>query len=230
MGIMALPNDHEILIATKNRHKVSELTALLNLALAEGGSPADSVTISIYDWEARNGRPIPEPEEGAKSFIENAALKARYYAEATGFLTLADDSGLSVIALNGEPGVLSARYGGPGLDDAGRCRFLLAKLDGQRDRRAFFTSVLALAKPDGEVIHWTGRIDGLVTEAPHGLNGFGYDPIFYHPPSHKTTAEMTAEEKNTVSHRAVAAAAFLADVDRVRNFLVSNCKNNNNDV
>ena len=213
-----LVNSQVILIATKNKGKASELAALLNLALVKDAAFNLNI-ISLADWEISHEQTLAEPLEGAENFAENAAIKARYYAKTTGLPALADDSGLSVSALNGEPGVLSARYGGPGLDDAGRCRFLLKNLEGQSDRQAFFTSVLALADPVGEVICWSGQMEGMITESPRGNNGFGYDPIFFYPSANKTTAEMTAEEKNAVSHRSVSSAAFLADAGRVRQFL-----------
>lgn len=204
-----------ILIATKNRHKAEELAALA-APLAPGGLH----TISLTDWENDKGLVLAEPEEGAASFVENALLKAHYYADKTQLPALADDSGLMVEALGG-PGVLSARYGGPGLNDQQRYELILTNLAGQHDRRAYFTSVLALAKPGSGGLYWTGRADGLISRKPQGLNGFGYDPVFYYPPAKKTMAELTPEEKNSVSHRARAALAFKKDLDRVQRFLRS---------
>lgn len=203
-----------ILIATKNRHKAGELAALFG----RDGLGGDLQTMSLADWEAER-QALPEPQEGAEGFVENALIKARAYARAAGLVALADDSGLSVEALGRAPGVLSARYGGPGLDDAGRCRFLLDQLAAAEDRRAFFTSVLALARPDGQALFWTGRLQGLISREPCGDNGFGYDPIFFLPELGLTIAELTADEKNEISHRAVAAQAFLADSSRIRRFL-----------
>ncbi len=205
-----------ILVATKNRAKAEELAAILTrIELVRGRSLK---TVSLADWEARN-RALTEPQEGQTGFVENACLKAVYYAQTTGLAALADDSGLSVAALGGQPGVLSARFGGPGLDDAGRCRYLLARLKGIEDRRAWFTSVLALARPDGASIHWAGRLDGFITETMKGANGFGYDPLFHHPASGRNLAELSSAEKNAVSHRARAAEAFLNDRDRISSFL-----------
>ena len=198
------------MIATKNKHKAGELAALLS-------SLAGAVSLS--DWEAESGQALEEPEENGRTFQENALIKSREYARATGLITLADDSGLSVEALGGAPGVLSARYGGPGLDDGGRCELLLKNLNGQPDRRAFFTSVLALSRPDGESFLWEGRAEGLIAAEKSGENGFGYDPVFYFPPLGRTFAQLTAEEKNRVSHRALAARAFAGDLDRVRRFI-----------
>ncbi len=235
-----------VLIATKNRHKAAELGALfagvaaggvliaappgpdwghapLKSGLAEIDRPRTGLiavppVLSLADWEAGH-RVLPEPPEGADSFEANALAKAEYYARATNLPALADDSGLSVIALDGAPGVLSARYGGPGLDDGGRCRLLLEALAGVHDRRAFFTSVLALARPDGAALLWRGELHGLITREPRGSHGFGYDPIFFHPESGCALAQLTAEAKNRVSHRARAARAFQADAFRIEKFL-----------
>lgn len=203
-----------ILIATKNRHKAEELAALLDRT--DLGDCLQS--LSLADWEIDH-RPLPEPQEGANDFVENALIKARSYARATGLPALADDSGLSVVALGGDPGVLSARYGGSDLDDPGRCRLLLANLSAAEDRRAFFTSVLALARPDGEALFWRGQLHGLISWEPLGALGFGYDPVFFLPESGLTLAQLTTSEKNAISHRAVAARSFLADSGRIRHFL-----------
>lgn len=203
-----------VLIATKNKHKAEELAALIGRAgLIDFIRP-----LSLAEWESGH-RLLPEPQEGANDFLENALIKARSYARETGLAALADDSGLSVAALGGAPGVLSARFGGQELDDQGRCRFLLAKLSAAHDRRAFFTSVLALARPDGKALFWQGRLQGLISREPRGEYGFGYDPIFFLPERGQTLAQLSAAEKNAVSHRAVAARAFLADSGRLRQFL-----------
>lgn len=202
-----------MILATKNRPKAAELAALLS-AVAD----PDLDLISLADWEERH-QALPEAEEGADSFAANALLKARHYARLTGRPALADDSGLSVAALRGRPGVLSARYGGPGLDDAGRCDFLLENMAGRFDRRAYFTSVLALARPDGRALCWPGEMPGLIAREKRGAQGFGYDPIFYYPPLRKTLAQIPAAEKNKISHRARAARAFLNDARRIRQFL-----------
>lgn len=202
-----------ILVGTKNSHKAAELGALM----ASLNSPRLKVT-GLAQWE-KEYFPLDEPVEGADGFVENAVLKARYYAAASGLPTMADDSGLSVSALNGAPGVMSARYGGPGLSDDERCDKLLAELNGVHDRLAFFTSVLALARPDGLALAWLGRIHGLISRVKKGRDGFGYDPVFYYPPARRTLAEMTAKEKNAISHRAEAARKFKDDSFRVLKFL-----------
>jgi XTP/dITP diphosphohydrolase len=199
-----------VLIATKNPHKAGELAALTS-GLAG--------TLALAEWEARNGRLIPEPEETGRTLAANALLKARAYAEATGLVALADDSGLAVPALGGAPGVYSARFGGEGLTDGERCRLILRLMRTRRDRRAFFITVLALVRPDGRHLLWRGRLDGRLTRAPAGRGGFGYDPVFRPQGSALTLAQMSPAQKNAVSHRARAARAFLADEPVVRAFL-----------
>ena len=143
-------------------------------------------------------------EETGTTFEENSFLKAEAVMKATGLPALADDSGIAVDALNGEPGVYSARYGfDESLDDWGRLELLLKNTehvpDGQR--QAQFVCVITMVTPDGKTIQARGEIHGELTREPRGENGFGYDPIFYYPPYGKTTAEMAPEEKNAVSHR-----------------------------
>lgn len=154
------------------------------------------------------------PEEGETSYRDNALAKARAAARATGLLALADDSGLEVDALGGRPGVLSARLGGPGLDDAARCRALLAALAGvpAERRTARFRCVIALADPDGRETTAEGVVEGRILDAPRGRGGFGYDPLFHYSPLGATFGELSAEAKSRVSHRAralVQAAALL---------------------
>ena len=207
-----------VLLATKNPGKARELAALI---AGLGFDPGPAVPVlSLAEWESQRGA-LTEPEEGEDSFEANARLKARSYAAQSGHCVLADDSGLSVVALGGAPGVLSARYGGPGLDDGGRSALLLENMRDQTDRRAWFTSALALARPDGAALTWTGRLDGLIARRPAGQNGFGYDPVFYYPPSRRTLAQLSAEEKNRLSHRARAALAFQRDSHRIARFLAA---------
>lgn len=146
------------------------------------------------------------PPEGATSYVDNALAKAHAVAAQTGHWALGDDSGLEVDALGGEPGVLSARFGGEGLDDAERYRALLVALAAvPRDRRtARFRSVIAMAQPGGRVATVEGVVEGVLLDAPRGHGGFGYDPIFYYPALEATFAELPAETKNAVSHRGVA--------------------------
>ena len=194
-------NIDKLLLATTNRGKLREYRALLDEVPFRLTSLDDE---SIYE----------EVEEEGGSFEENAALKAKRYASLSGLLTLADDSGLEVDALNGEPGVQSARYAGEGASDEDRIHVLLAKMEGVpvEERQARFRCVIALAWPSGRVELMEGVRGGIIALEPKGNNGFGYDPVFYLHEYGKTMAEIATEEKNRISHRADAArkaAAFL---------------------
>jgi len=184
----------KLLLATNNKGKAREYQSLL------GGIPYRLVTL------ADEGITTEVPETGA-TFEENARLKATVLAAESGLLTLADDSGLEVDALNGEPGVLSARYAGENASDADRVNFLLTKLkDVPEDKRtARFRCVIAIATPNGDVKICSGECRGIITTSPRGYNGFGYDPVFYVPEFGKTMAELSPGEKNKISHRAKAA-------------------------
>ena len=152
-----------------------------------------------------------EVEETGTTFEENSLIKAEAVMKATGLPALADDSGICVDALNGEPGVYSARYGfDESLDDWGRLELLLKNTENVPDgqRQAQFVCVITLVTPDGKTIQARGEIHGELLRQPAGKNGFGYDPIFYYPPYGMTTAEMSAEDKNQVSHRANALKIF----------------------
>ncbi len=150
-------------------------------------------------------------EESGQTFAANAQLKARAYAAASGQIALADDSGLEVDTLGGAPGIYSARYGGPDLDDAGRFRLLLAELAPYPEpaqRQARFRCVLCAVSPDGRQCQAEGRCEGLIAPAPAGTNGFGYDPVFFVPAYAKTMAQIDPQIKNRLSHRAQALAAM----------------------
>jgi XTP/dITP diphosphohydrolase len=155
------------------------------------------------------------PEETGITFAENAILKARHYAQLSGLLAVADDSGISVDAMNGEPGLYSSRFGGEGASDADRNRLLLERLKGvPADRRgARFTSAVAVAR-GGEILFQAVEVvEGRIADDVRGRNGFGYDPLFFYPPFGKTFGEVAHEEKDRVSHRGKAFArlrAFLA--------------------
>ena len=182
----------KLLVATRNSGKVREFVRLL--------SDIDFDVVGLDDL----GIDL-EVEETGSTFEENALLKARAYAEASGELTLADDSGLEVKALDGEPGVKSARYGGEGLDDEGRVQLLLKNMESVRgwNRQARFVAVLALVGdqvPGGESTT-EGVVDGAIIHEPVGENGFGYDPVFWLASHAKTTAQLSGEEKDEVSHR-----------------------------
>ena len=148
------------------------------------------------------------PETG-HTLEANALQKARYACGHCGMACLADDSGLEVRALNGAPGVDSAFYGGPQKDPQANIERLLSELGGKRDRRARFRTVLALVLPVGVEHLFEGVVDGRIAESPRGSRGFGYDPVFVPEGSSRTFAEMTAEEKNRISHRGRAVAAFI---------------------
>ncbi len=183
-----------VLIATHNRGKLIEYQQLL------AGLPVDLLTLDDVGIQH-------DVDETGTTFSENARVKALAYARASGLLTLADDSGLEVDALGGEPGVYSKRYAGDAATDAERNAFLLAKLRGvPRERRgARFRCVIALASPAGEIWESAGACEGEILFAPRGTHGFGYDPVFYFPELGKTMAELPTAEKNRISHRARAA-------------------------
>lgn len=186
-----------LLVATHNKGKLAELRELL----AE-------VPLTISDL---GSFPTIEPiAETGQTFAENSTLKAAGYAKQTGLLTLADDSGLEVDAISGAPGVLSARYGGPGASDSDRTTKLLSELTAVpiEARTARFVSVIAIAEEDGQIVNLsTGKCDGRIADAPRGSHGFGYDPIFIPAGFNQTFGEIEANVKNRISHRARALKA-----------------------
>ena len=145
-----------------------------------------------------------EPEETGTTFTENARIKAEAVMQASGLPAIADDSGLCVDALNGAPGVYSARYGGEGLDDTGRYRLLLENMKGQMTRTAKFVSVVTCVFPNADVVSARGELFGAIAYAPIGAGGFGYDPVFFVTHMKKTLAQMTMKERQSCSHRAAA--------------------------
>ena len=188
----------KVVLASKNRHKLEEISKI-----------TEKFGIDLV-LQSELGVDI-DVEETGTTFEENSFLKAEAVMKATGLPALADDSGIAVDALNGEPGVYSARYGfDESLDDWGRLLLLLKNTehvpDGQR--QAKFVCVITLVTPDGQTIQARGEIHGELTREARGENGFGYDPIFYYPPLGKTTAELSSQEKNQVSHRANALKLF----------------------
>ena len=184
-----------LLLATTNKGKAAEYRDLFK------GLDFELVTLD----QAGISR---EADESYNTFEENARHKAAFYAELGGLLTLADDSGLEVDALNGEPGVRSSRYAGDNATDADRVSYLLDKLKDipQQKRRARFRCVIAVARPGGPVETVEGVCDGYIALEPRGSNGFGYDPVFYLPEYGRTIAELPPEIKNRISHRGRAAA------------------------
>ncbi|OUN07695.1 non-canonical purine NTP pyrophosphatase, RdgB/HAM1 family [Flavonifractor sp. An92] len=185
----------KLVLASKNPKKLKELGEILS-ALGVEVLSEDQAGVDV------------EVEETGTTFAENAKLKAVAVMQASGLPAVADDSGLCVDALNGAPGVYSARYGGPGLDDAGRYKLLLENMRGQLDRRCKFVSAICCAFPNGDIVEAYGECPGTLAYAPKGTDGFGYDPIFFVPEQKKTFAELTAEEKNAISHRGRALAQF----------------------
>ena len=190
----------KFVLATHNPGKLREMGDILRGLGVEVVSPAD-VGCHV------------EVEETGTTFAENAMLKAKAVCAASGLPAIADDSGLCVDALGGAPGVYSARYGGEGLDDAGRYRLLLSNLRGQPTRAAHFACAIACAFPNGDTLTAEGRCDGAIAYAPMGEGGFGYDPVFLVPEKAKTFGQLTAEEKSAISHRGKALQAFAAKLE-----------------
>ena len=187
-----------VVLASKNAHKLEEISKITQL----------------FDMElvlqSELGIDL-DVEENGTTFEENSFIKAQAVMQATGMPALADDSGICVEALNGEPGIYSARYGfDESLDDRGRMMLLLKNTEAVPDgqRQAKFVCVITMVTPEGQVIQARGEVHGELTRAPKGENGFGYDPIFFYPPAGCTTAELPPEQKNAVSHRGQALRVF----------------------
>jgi XTP/dITP diphosphohydrolase len=160
---------------------------------------------------------IPAPEETGSTFAENAALKASYYSGFTSEFVFADDSGLVVDALGGEPGIRSARFAGPAASDAENNNLLLERLKGVKERTASFVCAVTLARAGQLIETFLGSVHGELLEAPRGENGFGYDPLFFYSPFGKTFAEIRAEEKFRVSHRGIALRELFQYLTRASN-------------
>jgi len=186
-----------LVAATHNPGKAREIAALLD---------------GHYEIVSAAQAGVPEPDETESSFTGNAMLKARHAANASGLPSLADDSGLSIAALDGAPGIFSARWAGPDKDFALAMKKVEQRLEdiGSRDRRAWFTSALAVAWPDGPCVVVEGQVHGEVTFPPRGERGFGYDPIFVADGHALTFGEMEPQAKDAMSHRAVAFAKLKA--------------------
>lgn len=194
----------KFVLASHNRGKLAEMQRIL------GQLGVEVVLQSDLGLEL-------EPEENGSTFAENAAIKARAVMEASGLPAIADDSGLCVDALNGAPGIYSARYGGLDSDQA-RYRLLLENLRGAGSRGAHFHTAVACCFPDGDVLEAEGDCFGTIAYAPQGEGGFGYDPVFFVPQLRKTFAQLTPEEKNAISHRGNALRAF---AEKLKNYLES---------
>lgn len=189
----------KLIVATKNKGKVSEIGNIL-----EG---LDVELLSLSDFSD-----IVMPEETGTTFEENALIKASAIASATGFAALADDSGLEVDSLGGRPGVFSARYAGTDATDEENYLKLLGELEGvpEAERTARFRCAVAFVSSDGTSVVFHGTLEGRIAQRPSGTGGFGYDPVFYIPSEGRTSAELSPEEKNRISHRAKALEGFKA--------------------
>ena len=191
-----------LVIATRNPNKKAEIKDLL------ADFPIQIKSLDDFG-------PLPGVEEDGDTFDENAYKKSSFAAKILGMPALADDSGLVVEALDGAPGVISARYAGQSASDEQRYRKLLAEMKGKTNRKAAFECVISIAVPDGPALTYGARCEGLIAEKPAGRNGFGYDPIFYYPPLDKTFAQLTREEKSRVSHRGKALRELRDEFDKV---------------
>ena len=188
----------KVVLASKNAHKLQEISKI-----------TQQFGIELI-LQSQLGIDIDVEENGA-SFEENSFIKAQAVMQATGLPALADDSGLAVDALNGEPGIYSARYGfDPSLDDRGRLELLLKNMSQISDgnRQAKFVCVITMVTPEGQTLQARGEAYGTILHEAAGTGGFGYDPVFYYPPLGKSFAELSPEEKNRVSHRAEALKLF----------------------
>lgn len=203
-----------LVIATRNQGKIAEISRFLTLS---NSSDLDSSERRI-EIRSVGEFDLPDVAETGATFEANALLKAETIARATGFAALADDSGLSVDALGGAPGIYSARYAGVHGNDQANIEKLLSELAGIGDagRSGEFVAVLALAKPDGTHIIARGELRGKIADAKRGSNGFGYDPIFIPEGETRTLGEFTAEQKDQISHRARALASI---VPKIRPFI-----------
>lgn len=195
-----------IVLATRNKNKVKEFREMLK----------------GYDIELRSlddFGPIPEVVEDGTTFDDNAYKKALHTAKILGIPAIADDSGLAVDALNGRPGVYSARYAGPDATDEENCKKLLKEMAGMENRKASFHCVISIAVPSGPALTYEGACSGIILEEKRGTSGFGYDPLFYFEQFDKTFAELSMAEKNSVSHRGKALAEFRDELPKVIKWL-----------
>ncbi len=195
-------NPVTLVIATRNPGKTAEFRDLLKDA-----------PLSVKDLN--DFGPIPEAVEDGETFDDNAYKKSSLTARVLGLPALADDSGLCVAALDGAPGIYSARYAGENATDADNIARLLEAMKDKENRTAAFECVLSLAVPTGAALTYEARCEGLITREPAGSSGFGYDPVFYYPPLDKTFAQLTREEKSRVSHRGKALRELQSEIDKV---------------
>lgn len=193
----------KFVIATNNPHKVVEFKNILE--------PLGITCVSLKEAGL-----VCDAEENGVTFAENAKIKAQAVFDLCGLPSVADDSGICVDALGGEPGVYSARYGGEGYDDEGRMYLLLKNMEGKENRAAHFTSAICCVLDEKTTIEAEGYIFGTLTHEPRGTNGFGYDPIFLPDGYTVTTAEMEGEQKNSISHRGNALRAFVEKLKEIK--------------
>jgi XTP/dITP diphosphohydrolase len=192
----------KIFLATKNVGKINEFKRLV--------ADKNIEVLSILD-----SSDIPEVEEDGETFEENSKKKAVEIAKYLNMYTISDDSGLCVDFLDGAPGVYSARYSGENADDEKNIDKLLKDMEGIKERKAKFVSVVSLAKPSGEVYSYRGEADGEIMNERHGTNGFGYDPVFFSYELNKCFGQATPEEKKSVSHRAKAFEKLMKEIDNI---------------
>lgn len=191
-----------LVLATTNKNKIKEFKEMV------GDFPVDIRSVADFG-------PIPECIEDGETFDDNAYKKALHTAKILGLPTIADDSGLVVEALDGAPGVYSARYAGENATDEDNCQKLLAEMKGVKNRKAAFKCVLSIAVPSGPALTYEGSCEGTILEAKRGESGFGYDPLFYFEEFGKTFAECNPEEKNQVSHRGRALAEVRNEFSKI---------------
>lgn len=198
-----------LVLATNNQGKKKEIKSLLQ------GYPVTIMTLDDFG-------PIPEIVEDGETFDDNAYKKASMTARYLGFPAMADDSGLVVDALDGRPGVYSARYSGEDADDEKNIEKLLGEMDGVDNRKARFKCVISIAVPTGPALTYEAECEGEITTEPKGDGGFGYDPVFYYPEFDKTFAEIPMEEKSKISHRGKALQEVQKEFDQVLVWLQQN--------
>ncbi len=191
-----------LILATTNKGKTAEIQEMLK------GFPVDIKDLQQF------GK-LPDVEEDGKTFEENAYKKASFFSKILGFPAMADDSGLCVEALGGEPGIYSARYAGDQASDTEKYQKILAEMKNKDNRKAYFQCNISIAVPTGSAISYEGRCDGIISEKAFGSAGFGYDPIFFYPSANKTFGQMISAEKGKVSHRGLALAEVCNEFDKI---------------
>lgn len=195
-----------IVLATTNKGKTKEIRGLLK------GYNVDIKDLSDFG-------PIPEVIEDGETFDDNAYKKASFTAKVLGYPAMADDSGICVEALDGAPGVYSARYAGEKASDEDNVKKMLEELKNQNNRAASFKCVISIAVPTGAALTYEGECKGVITQEPAGDNGFGYDPLFYYPEFNKTFAQMSIEEKGQVSHRGKALQEINQEMNKILDWI-----------